>query len=118
MKALLLSPSVVVYVDDVMIRGRSGWEHDKNFKEVMNVLNKAGMHANAMKVQCAQKKVKFLGYDISEGRFSLDIYAQDQQRKLLMVSSRTKIKRTLGCLISTKDPVLIWLCRYSHCRIY
>lgn len=96
MKALLSSTDAVVYVDDVLIKGRNEWEHNINLRGVMSVLAKAGMHVNATKVQCAQKSVRLLGYDISKGNFSLDTYVQEQRRKLRTISSITEIKKKLG----------------------
>lgn len=87
-KALLLLTEAIVYVDDVRIRGKTQWEHNKQVRKAIDNLNLGDMHVNDDKIYCSQKKVMFLGYDIMAGGFSLDTYVQEQKEKLPKVSSR------------------------------
>lgn len=51
---------VEVYMDDIVIHGRTEWEHDELVREVMRRLELHGMRANVQKMQLKQKEVKLL----------------------------------------------------------
>lgn len=90
----------------------------RNLRGVLFVLVKASIHVNANKNQCAQKEVKFLGYDILARYFNLDTYVQEQWENFPKVSSRIQIRRVLGYSMFVGVLVQIQLCGLSHCEIY
>ena len=59
-----LGNGVQIYIDDILIYGRTKDEHDENLKYVLNILDKYGLEENKNKrIECASK-VNFLGYEI------------------------------------------------------
>ncbi|UYV73470.1 K02A2.6-like [Cordylochernes scorpioides] len=55
----------LVYLDDVMVMGRTFGEHLKNLQEIFNRLKAANLGLNPRKCQLFQKKVEFLGHTVS-----------------------------------------------------
>ncbi|UYV82319.1 K02A2.6-like [Cordylochernes scorpioides] len=55
----------LVYLDDVMVMGRTFGEHLKNFQEIFNRFKAANLGLNPRKCQLFQKKVEFLGHTVS-----------------------------------------------------
>lgn len=47
-------------------------------------------------MQFAHKHVLFLGHDIQQGRYSLNIYISEQSKKLRKVSFKHEIRKFLG----------------------
>lgn len=45
------------------------------------------MHVNSKKIQFKCERVLFVGYDVFAGKFSLDMYVNEQKKKLPKVSS-------------------------------
>ncbi len=57
--------SCLCYLDDVLIFSKNIKEHEKHLREVLNVFRKSQLFANLKKCALYQKKVTFLGHDIS-----------------------------------------------------
>ncbi|UYV63913.1 K02A2.6-like [Cordylochernes scorpioides] len=55
----------LVYLDDVMVMGRTFEEHLKNLQEIFNRFKAANLGLNPRKCQLFQKKVEFLGHTVS-----------------------------------------------------
>ncbi|UYV68187.1 K02A2.6-like [Cordylochernes scorpioides] len=55
----------LVYLDDVMVMGRTFGEHLKNLQEIFNRFKAANLGLNPRKCQLFQKKVEFLGHTVS-----------------------------------------------------
>lgn len=54
------------------------------------------MHINKAKMQLSKTHVLFLGYDVWDGKFSLDSYVAIQQTRLPTISSKTEIRKIMG----------------------
>jgi transposase InsO family protein len=54
-----------VYLDDLIITGRTEEEHDKNVNEVLYRLNKANLRLKLQKCEFSQEEVRYLGHKIS-----------------------------------------------------
>lgn len=93
---VLAETKVVIYVDDLLVGGRSQQEHNENLDKVFSKLMEARMHINEEKMQLGRKHVLFLGYDVGGGSYSLDCYVATQQKRLPSVSSRCEIRKILG----------------------
>lgn len=52
---------VRVYLDDIIIFGKTDIEHDKNVREVLDTLGRSGMTINKKKIQFKQRIAKILG---------------------------------------------------------
>ena len=58
-------PGVSVYMDDIIVYGRTMEEHDRHLAEVMRVLDAAHITLNKEKCRFRQSQVKFLGHLIT-----------------------------------------------------
>ena len=57
-------PFVVVYLDDIMVSGRTRAEHDSNLRAVLDWLQSAGLKLNRAKCHVSQTSITFLGHVI------------------------------------------------------
>ena len=62
----------LVYLDDVLVIGRTFQEHLTNLKEVFTRLAKAGLKLKPSKCKLARGELDFLGYVVSGNRISVD----------------------------------------------
>lgn len=56
---------VVIYLDDIMVYGRSGEEHNRRLKALLDRLKSYGILLNQHKCQYNVTSLQFLGYDLS-----------------------------------------------------
>ncbi|KAI4291184.1 hypothetical protein PAPHI01_0458 [Pancytospora philotis] len=57
-----------VYVDDILIFGKSESEHDASLKRVQSLLEKHGLAANEKKCEYRKEAIEFLGYRLSKNK--------------------------------------------------
>ena len=57
---------VAVYLDDILITGRSRAEHLETLEEVMNQLEKAGMQLKKSKCKFLMTQIEYLGNRITK----------------------------------------------------
>lgn len=62
----------LVYLDDIIVTGKSFTEHISNLRKVFNRLKGANLKLNPKKCQLFRKEVKFLGHVVSENGISTD----------------------------------------------
>ena len=62
----------VVYLDDVLVIGRTYQDHLSNLREVFARLSRAGLRLRPSKCKLVRRKVEFLGYIVSGGGISAD----------------------------------------------
>jgi hypothetical protein len=53
---------VIVYVDDILIGGRTREEHDRTLRELLARLQEVGLHVKESKCAILVPKVTFLGH--------------------------------------------------------
>ena len=58
-------PGAECFLDDIVVSGGSEEEHDKNLKNVLDVIKKSGLKLNEEKCVFRQKQIEFLGHIIS-----------------------------------------------------
>ena len=62
-------PGVKVYIDDILITGRTNKEHLQNLETVLQRLQEAGLHLNREKCYFMMPSIEYLGYVIdAQGR--------------------------------------------------
>ena len=59
-------PHVCVYIDDILITGKSQQEHLHNLDQVLQILESAGMRLRKDKCMFAMPEVEYLGYKITK----------------------------------------------------
>jgi len=64
--------SCIVYIDDIIVVGRTFDEHIQNLKQIFERLDKAGLKLQPHKCQFLQQKVQFLGHIVSTEGISPD----------------------------------------------
>ncbi|BHF70212.1 hypothetical protein SprV_0301326200 [Sparganum proliferum] len=66
----LIPDKCLVYLDDIIVFGRSVDEHNHNLRAVLEALRSAGLTLNPTKCLFLRREVNFLGHLISPGRIS------------------------------------------------
>lgn len=61
-----IGKSCYVYVDDILVTGKSRKEHDENLTRVVSKLVKAGIKGNRDKCEFGVQEIEFLGHKIKE----------------------------------------------------
>ncbi|KAM7520835.1 hypothetical protein LguiB_019797 [Lonicera macranthoides] len=67
-----LDDFVVVYLDDIVVYSESMEEHEEHLKKVFERLRKHELYLKLSKCSFAQKRIKFLGHIIEQGRVQMD----------------------------------------------
>ncbi|KAM7306991.1 uncharacterized protein ISCGN_010627 [Ixodes scapularis] len=65
-------PRQVCHMDDILVFGTDGQEHDRNLEQVLQCLRNAGVTLNKNKCQFAKNKVKFLGHILDSTGITAD----------------------------------------------
>ena len=68
----LVSDCAVVYLDDILVMGKSFEEQLSNLEKVFARLQEAGLRLNPKKCYFLQRKVKYLGHLVSEEGIEAD----------------------------------------------
>jgi hypothetical protein len=58
----------IVYIDDVLIYSKSIDEHWKHLNSFLDIIKTNGLVVSAKKIKLFQTKIRFLGFDITEGQ--------------------------------------------------
>jgi hypothetical protein len=58
----------IVYIDDVLIYSKSINEHWKHLNSFLDIIKTNGLVVSTKKIKLFQTKIRFLGFDISEGQ--------------------------------------------------
>lgn len=85
-----------VYIDDVVIFGRTEEEHLKNLEEVVSTLEKANMKIQTDKCEFMKKEVEFLGYIITENGIKTNTKKTEAVTKLKPPKTIKELRSFLG----------------------
>ena len=72
MEAVLVGLASIVYLDDILVMGRTFEEHLDNLTQVLSRLKQAGLRLKPKKCHLAKRKVCYLGYVVSNEGISAD----------------------------------------------
>ncbi|XP_065185817.1 uncharacterized protein K02A2.6-like [Sycon ciliatum] len=89
-------PGVFVYMDDIIVSGRTREEHDRNLAAVLDILQKANVTLNMTKCHKRQAEVKFLGHIFSAKGLHSDPARVSSVANLKPPKNVTELKRILG----------------------
>ena len=73
-------PSVICYLDDILITGRNGAEHLRNLEEVLRHLQKHGVRLRKKKCHFLQESVEYLGHCVD----NLGIHTSNKKVKAIL----------------------------------
>jgi hypothetical protein len=89
----------IVYIDDVLIFSKSIEEHWKHLNAFLETIKHNGLVVSASKIKLFQTKIRFLGFDISEGKIRpIDRTFQFANKFPDVITEKTQLQRFLGSL--------------------
>ena len=65
-------PGVICYMEDILVFGRTGEEHDENLKKVLKIIQARGLKLNKEKCVFGQSQIPFLGHVIGAEGIHID----------------------------------------------
>ena len=68
----LVSNRCLLYIDDILVIGRTFQEHLENLRKVFERLHQAGLRLKPTKFHLVQLRVEYLGYIVSEAGIAAD----------------------------------------------
>ena len=89
-------PSCLVYIDDIIIMGRSFEEHLHHLQQVLDCLKSAGLKIQPSKCHFLQKKVNFLGHIVSAEGVSPDPSKTSRVKEWPTPNSVLEVQQFLG----------------------
>jgi len=88
--------SCLVYIDDVIIIGRSFDEHLHHLQQVLDRLKSAGLKIQPKKCHFLQREVNFLGHIVSSARVSPDPSKTSKIKEWPIPKSVQEVQQFLG----------------------
>jgi len=89
----------IVYIDDVLIYSKSIDEHWKHLKSFLEIIEINGLAVSAKKIKLFQTKIRFLGFDISEGQIRpIDRAIKFASKFPDAITDKNQLLRFLGSL--------------------
>ena len=86
----------LVYLDDVVIAGKTFKEHISRLRAVFQRLREAGLRLQPAKCSLCQKKVDFLGHTVSEKGVATDHSKTDKVANWPIPTSQKEVQQFLG----------------------
>jgi len=91
-------PHVLIYLDDILVTGRSSEEHLKSLEEVLSHLKQAGLHLKRSKCVFMSPAVEYLGYAIDKNGLHPSECKIRAVKEAPPPSNITELKAYLGLL--------------------
>jgi hypothetical protein len=89
----------IVYIDDVIIYSKSIDEHWKHLNSFLEIIKTNGLVISAKKIKLFQTKIRFLGFDISEGQIRpIDRAIEFASKFPDVITDKNQLQRFLGSL--------------------
>ena len=97
---ILLSPfrwkSCLVYLDDIIIFGKSWEEHIVHVDEILSVLEKAGVKLKLRKCEIFVERIKYLGHVVRPGTLETDAARTSALEQVRYPQTETQLRSFLG----------------------
>ena len=100
----LLWKKCIIYIDDIIIFGKTFEEHLQNIIEVLERMRRFNVFAKPSKCQFCQKEVTYLGHRVGNGKLMMDDYNVQKIVKMDMPGTLKEI-RLFVCLA-------VYYCRF------
>lgn len=91
-------PGVAIYIDDILVFGKSKTEHDERLRQVLNIAKSNGVTFNLSKCKFAQTEIKYMGYTISDKGVSPNFETIKAVKEMQTPSCKEDLQRILGVL--------------------
>ena len=95
-EALKELPNIKRVVEDVLIHSDTWEEHERAVRSLVSTCDKADISINTAKVQFGLQEVKFGGFIVSAGKYTIDPKLTDDLRDFPYPQNRTELKSFLG----------------------
>lgn len=89
---------VIIYLDDILVYGRSEKEHDENLKVVLERLSKHGVKINKDKCQLNRTTCTFLGFTITPYGYRVTNDHQEAIKKFRRPENIAELRSFLGLM--------------------
>jgi len=92
----VIGNNVFVYLDDVLIIGKTLEEHNKNLNETLQLLHDAGMKINWKKSFFLEPFVDYLGYTVGQGLLMTSKSKTEAVRNFIQPKTKKQVRSFLG----------------------
>jgi len=89
-------PGVFIYVDDLLVMGKTLEEHDQNLQRVLTRAKEVNVKFNPAKFQYRLQEVKYLGHIFSERGRAIDTERLRALEKLEIPTNKKELMKVLG----------------------
>jgi len=86
----------LVYLDDIVVYGKTFLEHNSRLEQVLKALRKANLTLKPMKCRFAEKQIKVLGHVISEDGISVNPEKKEAVQNFPTPKSKTDVRSFLA----------------------
>ena len=86
----------IVYLDNILVIGRTFEEHLRNLREVFERLKQFGLRLKPSKCHLAKRQVTYLGYNVSVGGISADSSKVDAVKRFPTPNDVSSLRSFLG----------------------
>ena len=87
---------IMTYIDDIIVKSKSWEEHLVHLENVFHVLKDMGLKLKASKTRMCQRKVIFLGFQVSEAGIEVDPSKTDHIRNIPAPTSQKEVQKVNG----------------------
>ena len=105
----------MVYLNDILVMGRSFAEHILNLQEVFNQLQDANLCLKPKKCHFAKREVLYLGYVVSESGISADKSKAEAVKKFPVPTNVKQVRSFVGLASYYRLLSLDFLRLRAHC---
>ncbi|KAI5178984.1 hypothetical protein PAEPH01_2586, partial [Pancytospora epiphaga] len=87
-----------VYLDDIVVYGRTGEEHDRVLREILTKFRNIGLKINMDKIQLRKKEIKLLGMIVNGKGIRIPEEKQEEILNFNIPKTKKDIQRFLGAV--------------------